>query len=195
MPYVTITASSKQLHSASYWKSGFYDEPTMVHLGTPASKTMGAILSILKARPMTPLPRDICLHWECNFDLTCVMDTLERNHFVLVTSTETLERLTYVFKSTSSLPNIPSLDPLTSANRNGNLSSVMSASPLSTIDNGSPLSNGCHSQAASVTNGTTCDDFMAKQNGASSVSSVTSSNHKRLASFKRERKRRCEAII
>ena len=47
---------------------------------------------------MTALPRDICQHWETNFDLSSVMDLLEERNFELATTSETSDRVTYVFK-------------------------------------------------------------------------------------------------
>jgi hypothetical protein len=101
MPYVTIATSSKQIHSSAYWKLGFYDEPTLVHLGTQPDPPMTRILESLKCRQNSPLPKEMCLHWECSLDVTAVVDLFERHGYSVTSYSETPDRCTFLMKSAS----------------------------------------------------------------------------------------------
>lgn len=99
MPLLIVTTSSKQLHDSGYTKSGYYDEPCLLHVGAAGDPAVNALLAKLKARAISPLPREFNLHWETSCELMIVLQAVEAANYSLFAKSETADRVSFTFKS------------------------------------------------------------------------------------------------
>jgi len=198
MPFITVTTSAKQFHSMAYWKEGFYDEPVLLHLGSPMKPPVDDVIRVLKARPLTALPKDICLHWESNFDLSSVLDVLEERNFQLMTSAETNDRVSYVFKF-ESVKKAKQENGVQNGVTNHQTNGDLSPEVMENLNNAlfpPPKTNGNGNQ----TNGDSKNGILDKlkmgySRSLSTTSSTTSSQGSRNSLSGPKRKRVCQPII